>query len=368
MSNNKKLTPIENYKKQIDDKILNYDKNQEKIMYEFQILYDILTKERFLCNVKKILFLKKIKNKEKKGIYLWGKVGRGKTYLMDMFFESLPIQKKERLHFHSLMQKIHSELKKLQSHKNPLKELTQKFIKNIDVLCIDELYIDDIADAMIIKSVIIELFKYDITIVITSNINVKDLYINGLQRQHFLPVLQLLEKNLNIITIDTPIDYRRIKIQKKELYFYPITKIYKHKCSKIFSEFSSHDIITIKSYIEINERKIKILRATKTSLWFNFKDICTTPRSKEDYIIIAKNFSSIILTNIPQLKLINLAAVKRFIIFIDELYEKKIKLVILAECELEKLYEDIELSFEFQRLISRITEMQTINYLNKKSI
>lgn len=361
-------SPLKLYELEVKNKKITDDATQKKIIVKFQKLYE----NKFNTNFFTRLLTNIVGARNKKtttGFYLWGKVGRGKTYLMDLFYNALPIKEKERVHYHSLMQYIHTTLLKLSSCENPIESLANNLIKTKKVICIDELFIDNIADAMIIKNILMKLLNANITIVITSNTHPNNLYENGLQRQHFVAVIEEIKKHLEIVNLDGNVDYRRLKIKKQDLYLTNTTTEYVRICKKLFLEFSLKSIKTNGCiYIVVNERKIKCFKVSKNSIWFDFKEICATPRSKDDYIKIAKNFPVVFLTNVPILETKHTPALRRLIALIDELYEKKTKLIILAEKDIAQLHKSEKLKFEFERTISRVIEMQTVDYLNTKHL
>lgn len=362
-TNKKQHAPLVVYRHEILSGKIKYDSTQEKLMLEYQKLYEQTFKTniitRFFQNIIKVFF-----GVKKHGFYVWGNVGRGKTHLMDIFYNAIPIKHKERVHYHSFMLQIHTELFKLHSYENPLEELAKKITQHKKVLCIDEFFIDNIADAMIMKTILTKILATDNILIITTNIPPQKLYENGLQRQHFISVIAKIEKHLKIINLDGDLDYRCIKIKKQDIYLTVQDKKSILKCRKLYSEFSPENVNTIKNYIEIEKHKINTIRISENAIWFNFKEVCATPRSKDDYIKISKNYPIVVITNIPVFKDNNISSLRRFITFIDELYEKKTKLILLTEKTIDKLHNTEQLSFEFKRTLSRLTEMQSAEYNN----
>jgi cell division protein ZapE len=285
---------------------------------------------------------------------------------MDIFYNAVPIRHKERIHYHSFMLQIHTELFKLHSYENPLEELAKNIIKNKKVLCIDEFFIDNIADAMIMKTLLTRILTTNNILIITTNIPPQKLYENGLQRQHFIDVITYIEKYLKIINLDGDLDYRCTKLKKQDLYLTTQDKKSMLKCRKLYTESSPENVKTIRSYIEVDKHKINTVRISENAIWFNFKEICTTPRSKDDYVKISNNYPVVIITNIPPFKDNNISSLRRFITFVDELYEKKTKIIILTEETIDNLHNTEQLSFEFKRTLSRLTEMQSTEYNNTK--
>lgn len=361
----KQHDPLVSYRHEIQSGKIKYDSTQEKLMLEYQKLYEKTFKVNFITKYfQNILSL--FSSVEKHGFYVWGNVGRGKTHLMDIFYNAVPTKYKERIHYHSFMLQIHTELFKLHSYENPLEELAKNIIQHKKVLCIDEFFIDNIADAMIMKTLLTKILATNNILIITTNIPPQKLYENGLQRQHFVSVIACIEKYLKVINLDGNLDYRCTKLKKQDLYLTTQDKKSILKCRKLYSEFSPENVKTIKNYIEIDKHKINTIRISENAIWFSFKEICATPRSKDDYIKISKNYTIVVIINIPLFKDNNTSSLRRFITFIDELYEKKTKLILLTEEVINKLHNTEQLNFEFKRTLSRLTEMQSTEYNNTK--
>ncbi len=294
-------------------------------------------------------------------IYIFGDVGRGKTFLMDMLFEEINHEKKIRLHFHRFMQNLHEELKKYEGATDPLKKIVKDLSKKYKCLCFDEFYVEDIADAMLLGKFMTELFKSDLSFFATSNIAPINLYEGGLQRKLFLPAIKAIEAACEIYHLDSNVDFRLRALEKSGSYFYPSNK-YIEIIEEIFNEITQNKKAK-DSFIIINNRKIDILAFSKGVLWVNFLQICSSPRSAADYIEISKEFHTVILSDVPIINSDDEA--RRFISFIDECYDRRVKLIISAAELPEKIYVKSRLEEKFKRTISRMTEMQSKDYLSQ---
>ena len=294
-------------------------------------------------------------------IYIHGDVGRGKTFLMDMLFEEINHEKKIRLHFHRFMQNLHEELKNYEGATDPLKKIVRDLSKKYECLCFDEFYVEDIADAMLLGKFMTELFESDLSFFATSNIAPKNLYEGGLQRKLFLPAIKAIETACEIYHLDSNVDFRLRALEKSGSYFYPSDKNMEI-IEEIFNEITQNKK-NKESFITINNRKIDILAFSKGVLWVKFLQICSSPRSAADYIEISKEFHTIVLSDVPIINSDDEA--RRFISFIDECYDRKVKLIISAAELPEKIYVKSRLEEKFKRTISRMTEMQSKDYLSQ---
>ncbi|HFL8819510.1 MAG TPA: cell division protein ZapE [Candidatus Azoamicus sp. OHIO2] len=349
----------------LKNKKILYDDKQALIINELEILTTVILKKEL--NKENIFFsdiFNFFKKEESLGLYIWGDVGRGKTYLVNLFFTSLTSKKKIRLHYHHFMKLIHTQLNEHTGNKNPLKIIAEILKKNYTVICLDEFFVKDIADAMQLAKLFYYLFQSEIYFIITSNIIPNKLYDGGLQRQKFLPTINLLEKHLKIINIDGKIDYRYNKYEKEHIFFTPLSiKTFK-SMKRFFLKLSSANFER-KKYITILDRKILSLYLSETIIWFDFKIICGQGRSQLDYIELASLFDTIFISNIKIMTNNDEDIARRFIILIDELYDRKINLAISSESSIEYLYKGNTLIFDFKRTISRLTEMSTKNYLKE---
>lgn len=298
-----------------------------------------------------------------RGIYLWGGVGRGKTFLMDLFFGSLKIEKKKRIHFHRMLHDIHARLKTLDDIEDPLDRVAADIATETRVLCFDEFFVSDIGDAMILGRLLEGLFDRGVVLVTTSNAQPADLYKGGLQRERFLPAIALLEKRSHVIELDGGPDYRLKLLQEAGTFLTPSGNEADLRLAHYFEEIASGATVE-KHVLNVLGRNIQTQRCAKGIVWFDFRDICDGPRSQEDYIEIARWYPTVIVSDMPVLdqRLENPA--RRFIAMVDEFYDRKVKLILSAEANVDTLYQGSRLQFEFERTASRLTEMQSNEYLH----
>ena len=297
-----------------------------------------------------------------KGLYFWGGVGRGKTYLMDVFFESLPFPEKQRMHFHRFMRYTHQELRSLQGTPNPLRQVAKNFALKARVLCFDEFFVSDITDAMILGGLIDALFNEGVSLVATSNVEPANLYKDGLQRRKFLPAIELLEKHTHILNVDGGVDYRLRALESAELFHFPLDAEADVSLEKSFTALSP-DAGESDVSLEIEGRPILAKRCGDGVVWFDFPEICEGPRSQNDYIEIAMMFQTVLISNVPKFTSKKEDAARRFISLVDEFYDHNVKLILSADAAIPELYAGDRLVFEFQRTESRLQEMQSTEYL-----
>lgn len=300
-----------------------------------------------------------------KGLYLWGGVGRGKTYLMDLFFDSLPFNGKLRLHFHRFMKRVHIDLQSLQGVKNPLDLIAEQIAGEAGIICFDEFFVSDIADAMILGELFKSLFQRGVVLVATSNIPPDQLYENGLQRARFMPAIEAVKANVEIMEIESRTDYRLRALERAEIFHYPLDQAAERNLSAYFSKLTL-DHSDRSNLIEIEGRNIEIRRVADDVLWAEFDQLCGGPRSQRDYIEIAKLYHAVLLSNLPQLKEADNDRARRFVYLVDEFYDRGVKLIISAQVPIESIYIGHQLQFEFQRTTSRLLEMQSHDYLERE--
>jgi cell division protein ZapE len=296
------------------------------------------------------------------GVYLWGGVGRGKTFLMDLFFETLPVDRKLRLHFHRFMFEVHKQLKPLQNVADPLTIVADRFAKRTQVLCFDELFVADITDAMILGTLFRELFARNVALVATSNQPPDELYSGGLQRERFLGAIDQLETHMQVIAVDGPKDYRLAVLERANLYQCPLGQDADGHLADYFRSIAGeHRRAGAK--VKILGRSVPTRRLGEDVVWFDFPQICDGPRSQNDYVELARCFHTVLISNVPTLDSSMENQARRFIALIDELYDRRVKLALSAAAPAADLYRGNRLRFEFQRTISRLQEMQTHDYL-----
>jgi len=297
-----------------------------------------------------------------RGMYLWGGVGRGKTFLMDLFFESLAIKAKQRIHFHRMMHEVHDRLKELGNVEDPLDKVAADIARHTRVLCFDEFFVSDIGDAMILGRLLDGLFRRRVTLVTTSNSKPDDLYPDGLQRQRFLPAIESLKQYTKVVNMDGGIDYRLRLLQKAGTYLSPDDAHAEQRLAFFFDESASSQIGSDQE-LDVYGRKIRARKCARGIAWFRFNDLCDGPRSQADYIEIARWYPSVIVSGVPQFDAALENQARRFIALVDEFYDRRVKLILSADAEVNSLYQGNKLAFEFDRTISRLIEMQSTEYL-----
>ena len=300
-----------------------------------------------------------------RGLYLWGGVGRGKTWLMDMFFESLPFPEKRRRHFHRFMHDVHTELKGLQNRESPLESVAEQIARDARVLCFDELFVADIADAMILGGLFEALFKRGVTLVATSNVPPQDLYKDGLQRQRFLPAIELIGRHVDVLNVDGTTDYRLRQLTQAGTYLLSAAPDTPQRLDTLFVELAHYDS-SMGGSIVIEGRTIPVVRQSSSAVWFEFDAVCGGPRSQDDYIEIAREYQSVIVADVPILDSLRENQARRFIALVDELYDRNVNLIVSAAAPPVELYRGDRLAFQFERTVSRLIEMQSEDYLARE--
>ncbi len=297
-----------------------------------------------------------------KGLYLWGGVGRGKTWLMDSFYACLTGPDKLRLHFHRFMHEVHAELTRLPGETDPLLKVAQHFRARARVICFDEFFVSDITDAMLLGRLFEHLFALGVTLVATSNAAPDELYKDGLQRARFLPAIRSLKSHCQVLEVDGATDYRLRHMQGAELFYVPAGQQADAHLLSIFERLTGRAPADA-SPLLINDRPIPTRRHADGVAWFGFEALCEGARSQEDYIEIARGFHTVLLSDIPRLGRDQEDAARRLIALVDEFYDRRVKLACSAAAALDRLYNGKRLDFEFQRTQSRLTEMQSQDYL-----
>jgi cell division protein ZapE len=298
------------------------------------------------------------------GLYIWGAVGRGKTWLMDMFFDSLPFAQKRRRHFHRFMQDVHNGLKENAGHQAPLERVADGIASGVQVLCFDEFFVSDIADAMILGTLLAALFERGVTLVATSNSAPDELYRDGLQRQRFLPAIDEIKRHTRVLAMDGGTDYRLRRLTRAGTYLLTTNPGTEARLAGLYRGLT-HGAAATPGAVEIAGRQIATLGLDRQAVWFAFRAICEGPRSTEDYIEVARTWPAVLMSHVPVLTQQDEDAARRLIALVDELYDRRVKLVMTAAATLAQLYQGERLQFEFQRTLSRLTEMQSAEYLSQ---
>ena len=297
-----------------------------------------------------------------RGLYIWGGVGRGKTFLMDLFYDGLEIEAKKRIHFHRMMHDVHERLNDLNNVEDPLDKVAEDIARDVSVLCFDEFFVSEIGDAMILGRLLDGLFRRGVTLVATSNIRPDQLYQDGLQRERFLPAITLLETHTEIVEMDSGVDYRLRLLQKAGTFLCPHDKDAERRLMRFFEESASSHI-QVERDLDINGRDIRAFRCAKGVAWFEFESLCDGPRSQADYIELARWYPSVIVSAVPLFDETLEDQARRFVALVDEFYDRRVKLILSADVPVHALYEGRRLAAVFERTISRLVEMQSTDYL-----
>ncbi|MEJ8839784.1 cell division protein ZapE [Ramlibacter sp. AN1133] len=296
-----------------------------------------------------------------RGVYMHGGVGRGKSFLMDCFFQAVPLVRKTRLHFHEFMREVHRELAELQGTVNPLDALGARIARRYRLVCFDEFHVADITDAMILHRLLVALFDNGVGFVTTSNFRPDDLYPNGLHRDRLLPAIDLLNDRLDVISVDNGTDYRRRTMEQVRLYHTPLGAAADAEMNEAFTRLAeSHDE---NATLHIEHREIRARRKAGGVVWFDFKTLCGGPRSQNDYLEIATQFHTVLLSDVPRMSVRLASEARRFTWLVDVLYDRRVKLILSAAAPAEELYTEGPLAHEFPRTVSRLVEMQSAEFL-----
>lgn len=296
-----------------------------------------------------------------RGVYMWGGVGRGKSFLMDSFYSVVPVVRKTRLHFHEFMRGVHRQLDELKGVADPLNEVAARIAKKYRLICFDEFHVSDVADAMILYNLLKALFDNRVTFIMTSNYHPDTLYPDGLHRDRLLPTIALLKERLDVLNVDAGTDYRKRALQQVVAYHVPLGQKTDQALREAFTSLA--DATEEDARINIEAREIRALRRAGGVIWFDFATLCGGPRSQNDYLEIASRFHTVILSSIPRMSVAMSSEARRFTWLIDVFYDHKVKLIMSAEVEPEELYTEGVLSNEFHRTVSRIIEMQSVEYM-----
>jgi len=358
------LTPLSRYKMDLQNPDFHHDTAQEEAVKHLDEIYQQLVAPQ---PKKRGWFRRREDKPSIKGLYMWGGVGRGKTYLMDVFFESLPFAAKQRLHFHRFMRYIHGEMKARQGESDPLVAIAKDFAKTTRVLCFDEFFVTDITDAMILAGLLETLFAEGVVLVATSNIVPDELYRNGLQRARFLPAIELINKHTTVLNVDGGTDYRLRLLEQAELFHFPLDEAADVFLAERFNTLNSYPEKTRDNVrLTVEGRPIEAVKAAPGIAWFEFMALCDGPRSQNDYIQLASDYHTLLLANVPVMDGKYDDQCRRFINLVDEMYDRNVKLLVTAEVGIDDLYAEGRLEFEFARTRSRLLEMQSTEFLERE--
>ena len=296
-----------------------------------------------------------------RGVYMFGGVGRGKSFLMDCFFQSVPLKRKTRLHFHEFMREVHRELQELKGTVNPLDELGKRIARRFRLICFDEFHVADVTDAMILHRLLDALFANRVQIVTTSNFEPDGLYPNGLHRDRIQPAIELLKDKLEVINVDHGTDYRQATLEQAQLYISPLSEAAEAQLKLTFEQLA--EARDDNPLLHIEHRELRALRRAGGVVWFDFRTLCGGPRSQNDYLEIAQQFHTVILSGVPLMPPRLSSEARRFTLLVDVLYDRRVKLILSAAVPAEQLYTEGPLSHEFPRTVSRLQEMRSSEYL-----
>jgi cell division protein ZapE len=335
------------------------DASQHAALRVLQGVYeDLIALERLEASLIRLLARKQTV----RGAYLWGGVGRGKSFLMDSFFNCAPVARKKRIHFHRFMQEIHRALNQHQGKEDPLAIIAREIAKETRLLCLDEMHVTDITDAMLMRRLLEGLFEHGVVLVTTSNQHPDQLYKDGLQRSQFLPAIELIKRNLHVVNVDGGTDYRLRELERAGVYHTGTDA--DARLEQAFINIARHDSAE-GADLEIEGRIIHARRLARGVAWFDFKELCDGPRGKADYIELARRYHTVLLSGIPEFKIDEADIVRRFTWLVDEFYDRRVKLIASATAPPGKLYAWAAGGDQFERTISRLIEMQTRDYLSQ---
>ena len=350
------------YETQLRSRGFLADPSQRRAVERLQRLHEEWSayKARRSNSLKRLL----VKPPLPRGVYLWGAVGRGKSFLMDAFYLCVPLVRKRRVHFHHFMREIHRELDQVKGTEDPIAAVAERTARRHRLVCFDEFHVADIADAMILGRYLEQVMERGVAFVMTSNYHPDGLYPNGLQRERFLPAIELLKARLDVVEVDNGTDYRRLKMEKLRVYHAGPRA--EEELARIFAELK--DVEEEKQPLDVEGRKIPYRKRAGGLVWFDFQALCGGARSYADYVDLAKRFHTVILSGVPRMSAKQADAARRFTWLMDVFYDDRVKLVVGAQAQPEALFTDGEHSAEFQRTVSRLHEMQSAAYLQAERI
>ncbi|MFV5502208.1 cell division protein ZapE [Acinetobacter sp. 226] len=356
------ISPAERYAQAISSGQFMPDEAQAMAVHELNRVWLELI-QRFKASKK--AFRRFRRQTSPKGVYMWGGVGRGKTWLMDQFYDSIPFRRKTRMHFHHFMQHVHRELNKLSGQRNPLDIVADRIYKEAVVICFDEFFVSNVTDAMILSDLFQKLFERGITLIATSNIAPDGLYKNGIHRDRFLPTIELVKKNCVVLNVDAGVDYRLRVLKQAQLFKFPLTHDHKNWIAQRFNALTQAQTRSEEPII-INNRIVETVAHTEDVLWCEFSELCLKPRSPADFIEIANIYNTVLVSNVPHLTDFLSDGTRRFIYLVDEFYDRGVKLLLTSEDNIVDIYQGEKLAFEIERTRSRLLEMQSDEYLNSE--
>ena len=356
------LSPAERYAQALASGQYMPDDAQAQAVHELERVWQELI-QRYKASKK--AFRRFRRQTAPQGVYMWGGVGRGKTWLMDQFYDSIPFRRKTRMHFHHFMQHVHRELNKLSGQRNPLDSVADQIYKDAVVICFDEFFVSNVTDAMILSDLFQKLFHRGITLVATSNIAPDGLYKNGIHRDRFIPTIEMVKKHCQVLNVDAGVDYRLRVLKQAQLFKSPLTHDNQNWMAQRFSALSNTQHYSSEPII-INQRIVETIAHTEDVLWCEFSELCFKPRSPADFIEIANIYNTVLVSNVPHLTDFLSEGTRRFIYLVDEFYDRGVKLLLTSEDSIIEIYQGEKLAFEIERTRSRLLEMQSDDYLNEE--
>jgi cell division protein ZapE len=356
----RRLDVLELYQRMLSERGFVSDASQFRAVEHLQRLYEEFTayKARRDNALKRLVVHPELP----RGVYLWGGVGRGKSFLMDSFFLCVPLVRKRRVHFHHFMRDVHRELATLKGQEDPLVLVAKHIAKQYRLICFDEFHVSDIADAMMLGRLLEELLANRVVLCMTSNYAPDELYPNGLQRANFLPAIELIKTRMDVLEVDGGADYRRRALEQVQAYHTPLGPEADAKLREVFSRVA--EVANETQELDVEGRVIPYVRRAGGVVWFEFSALCEGPRSQLDYLDLAQRFHTVVLSNIPRMNAKMADAARRFTWLVDIFYDQKVKLIVSAEVPVTELYLDGANSHEFARTVSRLIEMQSKDYLS----
>jgi cell division protein ZapE len=353
------MNVLERYTEQLAQRGYREDPAQRAAVERLQRMHDewVAYKARRSNRLKKLINHPAVP----RGVWMWGGVGRGKSFLMDVFYETVPLVRKTRLHFHEFMRGVHRELRELRATADPLDEVARRIARRYRLICFDEFHVSDIADAMILERLLHGLFAHGVAFVMTSNYRPDQLYPDGLHRDRILPAIALLEGHLDVINVDAGTDYRRHTLSSVAAFITPAGAEADARLAEAFARVA--ETADEDPRLRIEHREVVARRRAGGAVWFDFATLCGGPRSQLDYLEIATRFHTVILSDVPRMSAAMSSEARRFTWLVDVFYDQKVKLLMSAECPAEQLYTQGAMANEFHRTVSRLVEMQSREYL-----
>lgn len=356
------MQPSKHYEQLIQQGYIERDSQQQQMLVKLDALYEQLTEPLSWTGCLRRSINRLLgRSLPPRGVYIWGSVGTGKSFLIDNFFNCLSFSDKLRMHFHHFMEVVHFSLTEYQGSRDPLRKIAADFARRTRILCLDELLVNDIADAMILAELFKNLLAQEVCLVFTSNTEPTKLYEKGLQRQRFLPAIALIETHCDVMEISSELDYRKRNFGHAKHYLTPLNEATDEQMRNYFLRYSGNHAMS-SGMIEIHNRPIEVIAQSDKVIWFDFTKICSVPRSQKDYLAISESYRTVLVSDLPKFTPTDIARAQNFIHFIDILYDRNIRLIISAACPIDQLYTRGRLLMPFTRTQSRLMEMQALDW------